>query len=733
MRMLVANIQVASIGSLGCALVLVWQLGEIAHHPVVWGWLSALICVTSVRVALIHAYRRAVSRITHDFAQWRWGLTVLELVLGTIWGSLGLLEPLIEPSAQMLYAIILAGLAAGGAVTFAAHLPMVYAFIFPSIGLLTYYLFFYVSGSGSAFAAIAMLYGVLMLALARPLNRYIIRTLTAQEENRALITRLKWSNRQTLREVRGHQHTEAVLQNTKDQYEGLVKEYGSMLENMPVGIVKLDKELRITYINTAMENIMGVPTAGQSAALGTVMTMLPSVQAAKIDEFITGLLQEKGFDISGEYTSLYGKKTYLSAKGIPLIKGRQFVGGLLIAQDISVHMRVEQELRVAKQEVLNACRAKSSFLANMSHELRTPLHGILGVVDVLESLITQKEWHEYLRIIRLSGNNLLETVNRVLDLARIESGGFQLEPKNCDIRALMNEQSQLYRDAIIAKGVSFEIDVGPEVPATVMVDDYHLRHTIQNLLHNAYKFTESGSIRLVVRSHYRGENIHSVYFSVQDTGIGIGKEVQQKLFEPLPQGENSFVRRPGLGLGNTIAREMVKRLGGELKLVSTVGQGSTFSFTLVLESGVTIENITPDRAFVERAITARAPMVLVVDDNDVNRLIALKFLQSLSCDVDAVASGAEAISRVRERVYDLVFMDIDMPGMDGVEAAKRMRETGNYRLPIIAMTAHTQDGDRERFLEAGMNDYISKPFDRAVLARMIKKYITILPANRAAD
>ncbi|MDH4276028.1 MAG: response regulator, partial [Gammaproteobacteria bacterium] len=312
---------------------------------------------------------------------------------------------------------------------------------------------------------------------------------------------------------------------------------------------------------------------------------------------------------------------------------------------------------------------------------------------------------------------------RLLDISRIESGNFPLVFETCNLHEEIENIVELHRKVVLAKGLSFDLVIQAEVPNRVTVDLYRLRHILQNLLNNAYKFTAQGGISVLLSANDLGGKVYAVNFSVKDTGIGISELDQKRLFDPFVQLENGTTRRyQGVGLGSTIAREMVRQMGGELHVLSTQGQGSTFHFTLNLRAA---EFESPSKAASGAALpvsSAVTTKVLVVDDNEVNRMIAVKLLEKEGCEVDAVASGLAAISHARDRIYDLVFMDIDMPEMDGIETAKHLREGGNKSLPIIAMTAHTLAGDRERLLEAGMDDYVAKPFDRKIFANIVKKF-----------
>ena len=724
LRMLIANIPLAAVGSLGCALVLYLQIGTyLEHSAALQFWLAALASVSSIRVWLVKLFRRAPRHGILDIKRWWYTIFGIEGVLGILWGSLPFIQPGLQISTFALYLLIIAGLSAGAAVTFSVYFSVVAAFIIPSQGLASWYLFYFKQDFDPAWMAVVWLYGALMLTLAYILNKNLIRTITSENDKRTLIVRLKWINRKIQREMNLHRRTSAALQISKDRYESVTKEYGSVLENMPIGVVKMDAELRITYLNLAMEKMIGVPDGSHSTAIGELLYTMPTVRAAKLDQQVQNLLHKKSFALTSEYVSTYNKKLYVSVKGIPIIKENVLTGALAIVQDISEQVGIENALRLAKDEAESASRAKSIFLTNMSHELRTPLHGILGMVDVLEFAVQKSDLRENLNVIRSSGLVLLDTVNRLLDISRIESGNFPLVFETCNLHEEIENIVELHRKVVLAKGLSFDLVIQAEVPNRVTVDMYRLRHILQNLLNNAYKFTAQGGISVLLSANDLGGKVYAVNFSVKDTGIGISELDQKRLFDPFVQLENGTTRRyQGVGLGSTIAREMVRQMGGELHVLSTQGQGSTFHFTLNLRAA---EFESPSKAASGAALpvsSAVTTKVLVVDDNEVNRMIAVKLLEKEGCEVDAVASGLAAISHARDRIYDLVFMDIDMPEMDGIETAKHLREGGNKSLPIIAMTAHTLAGDRERLLEAGMDDYVAKPFDRKIFANIVKKF-----------
>ena len=400
-------------------------------------------------------------------------------------------------------------------------------------------------------------------------------------------------------------------------------------------------------------------------------------------------------------------------------KGR-LIGVLGIARDISERKQIEAALRLSKETAESASRSKSEFLANMSHEIRTPLNGITGMLQLLEDTRPSAEQHNYIQLALTSTMRLTRLLSDILDISRIEAAKLVLEEKPFAMAELRESIMGLLSMAAVKNGLTLEFNVDERLPATLLGDQIRLQQILFNLVGNAIKFTERGGVTVDV-SLLPASSQHKIrlLFIVSDTGIGISDDVLAGIFQPFVQAEGSFVRRfQGAGLGLSIVRRLVRLMDGSLA-VDNAESGTTFYVSLTFSVPQPEER---DLALLAPRSTPHdrgALNILVAEDDAVSRDVIVRMLKKCGHNAVAVSNGQEALEQLDAGQFDLVFMDVQMPELDGVEATRLIRESatlGTKRdIPVVAMTAYAMLGDREKFLAAGMNDYLSKPVNMTEL------------------
>ena len=406
--------------------------------------------------------------------------------------------------------------------------------------------------------------------------------------------------------------------------------------------------------------------------------------------------------------------------------------------------RIETELRDAKRAAEAAARAKSDFLATMSHEIRTPLSGMVGMLNLLNETSLSDEQRNYVRMAVVSADSLISIVNDVLDFAKVEAGKLRLESRAANLESELFEVAGIFRAKAEQKGLTLLVMFDPRAPREVFCDRLRLRQVLTNLLDNAIKFTDQG--RIVVQADcIRRRRDHADFrVSVTDTGIGIPVDQHAAIFEPFTQGDGSAARRHGgAGLGLSITKHLVEMMGGEIRVESAPDRGATFSITLPFalpKSAFTTVHGDAVLAALqhETAPTEASRRILLAEDNAINQFAAAALLEKLGCRPVCVEDGAQAVALATAERFDAIFMDVQMPGMDGYEAARQIRALPGPagRTPIIALTANAMGGDREKCLAAGMNDYLSKPVMKNDLQRLLTRWAPIVaaaPATVAVD
>jgi signal transduction histidine kinase len=430
-----------------------------------------------------------------------------------------------------------------------------------------------------------------------------------------------------------------------------------------------------------------------------------------------------------ERTARQEAERLLEAKSLALYQANQQLQNLADGLERQVSERTT-ELRLALERAEASTRAKSEFLAMMSHEIRTPMNGILGMVQLLDFTPLNEEQRRYLDTIRSSGDTLLVLINDILDFSKIEAGQLELEHRSFALEPTLQAAMAALRPLAERKGLLLAMDFAPDLPRHVCGDRTRLKQILSNLVGNAIKFTEAGHVRVRVAGQMEAGDQLVLRVEVSDTGIGIPPERRDRLFKPFSQVDSSTTRRfGGTGLGLAICARLCEAMDGGIGVVSEPGKGSAFRFKLRLEVPRSAPDTVPGAlppstpaALNPSSGTERnAPLVLVVDDDKINRTLAVAMLGKLGVRAEAVDCGEDAVLRLTAGDVDVVLMDMQMPGMDGVQATHFIRNLDVRQPHIIALTANAFDSDRDRCLAAGMDDFMAKPFQLALLRSKLKQ------------
>jgi PAS domain S-box-containing protein len=507
---------------------------------------------------------------------------------------------------------------------------------------------------------------------------------------------------------------EEALKINEEKYRGIIA-------NMNLGLLETDTAGKVTYANQSLLNMTGL---SQDEILG--FDALSIVAPESRDGIIKrNVIRQKGVSEAYEVivTVKTGRKWWLVSSAPKFNDQKEFIGSVIICLDISGQKALQKDLIKAREHAEQLAKTKELFLANMSHEIRTPMNAIMGMSNQLSKTNLSGQQKFYLDTIHTAADNLLVIINDILDLSKIEAGKLSIEEIGFDIRNSVTKALQVFNHKAEEKGLILSNSFfDSNVSAIVKGDPYRLNQVLLNLLSNSVKFTEDGSVDLKVILDKNGTDTQIVRFEVTDTGIGMDQSFIEHLFDQFSQEYESITRKfGGTGLGMSISRDLVGLMGGKFFVESKKGVGSKISFTIQFKKG-TLKDLPVKETTKITSDFLRNKKILIADDNDLNRLVALTILKNYAAEIVEASNGREAIEMMQNTKPDLILMDIQMPIMNGYEATKKIREI-NSTIPVIALTANAIKGENTKCIAAGMNDYISKPFKEEDFLKTIAKWL----------
>lgn len=492
-------------------------------------------------------------------------------------------------------------------------------------------------------------------------------------------------------------------------------------EHSPIGVIQTNVNGELISSNTFFKTLSGI-------------TLLPSVSTRWFDHLVDEELPavKTEWDIQAGQIAIFQKQCRFKdtgngvrtaiVHGSPIVTIDGSVKYLLFLSDITAKLLEEEKTKTIQQRELQMIRQKERFIANMSHEIRTPMNAIIGFTEILLKNGMDTKQQEYVEIIRNAGENLLSIINNILDFSKIESGGMRSVGREFSIMEMRRSVYDLLKLKAQEKNLSFFFIIDENIPERITGDLIHLNQVLINLTNNAIKFTEKGYVAVeisLVEDH--PENC-SVAFRIKDTGPGISAEMQDFIFERFFQTDGAMIKNQmGTGLGLSISKSLVEQMGGEIQLISEEGNGAEFLFTLNFGKPQTISSPQPQHT----TLTFTDPKdikILVFEDNELNKQLLRHIISDYGFEVDLVENGLAGLQYLRQKSYDLILMNLDMPVMDGYHATEEIRRGLGLATPIVAMTAHTISGEKEKCLTLGMNDFLPKPIQKRQLIEMIHRF-----------
>lgn len=503
----------------------------------------------------------------------------------------------------------------------------------------------------------------------------------------------------------------------------------AITESAQDAILMMDHKGDISYWNPAAERMLGHSSdeaVGKNLHGLIAPSKFKNAYEVAIPEFLKtgeGAAIGKTSDLEAKTKDGRTINVQLALSALRLENEWHSVG---ILRDITKRLQNEKDLKAAKEAAEAASLAKNDFLANMSHEIRTPMSAVIGLSDLLMDTTLDEVQKDYTQKIHTAGTALLGVLGDILDYSKIEAGKMRIECAPVRIRQLLDKCQALFGFQAKSKGLRLIFKTDDSIPETLKGDSLRLLQITNNLVSNALKFTSDGEIRVKVATAGETQNTVTVKVEVSDTGIGLSQETQTHIFDPFDQADHSTTRKyGGTGLGLSISKRLAEIMGGAIGVESSVGEGSTFWFTADLQRMAPGEEVKEQPKAPEGS--GEGAKVLLVDDNATGRMVTKLFLKKLGIAAEEADGGKTAIELATDNKYDLIFMDVQMPDLSGLEATRRIRlhelESGKKKTPIIALTAGAREQDQRETWEAGMDDHVTKPTDRKRLGEILAKWL----------
>jgi len=508
---------------------------------------------------------------------------------------------------------------------------------------------------------------------------------------------------------------EEALRKNEEKYRGIIA-------NMNLGLIEIDINKNISFANQSLMNMVG--STAEKIIGSRISDYLPVDQI----DYVNQKTEERKKGISEAFElpiQIDDKKRWWLVSSAPKFNDRgEFIGSIVICLDINEQKELEKELIMARERAEQLAQTKETFLANMSHEIRTPMNAIIGMGNQLAKTSLNQQQQFYLGTINTAAENLLIIINDILDLSKIDAGKLAMENIGFDPKLVVGRAMQVMMHRAEEKGIILTNTFCDAMLSPVLIGDpYRLNQVLLNLLSNAIKFTEKGSVDVSCKIIDETEAQQTVQVSVIDTGIGMDESFIKNLFQKFKQEDESVTRKfGGTGLGMSICKELVELMGGNIEVKSVKGKGTAVMFTITFKKGTAADLPVKETEIFNTNILA-GKKILVTDDNEMNRLVASTILKNYGAEIEEAQNGKDAIEKLDKQKFDIILMDVQMPVMDGVEATKEIRKSVHKNIPIIALTAFAIKGDDKKFINAGMNDYLSKPFEENQLLNVISRWV----------